>query len=90
MDSLRASFLRRWRIGGGNKLEANIRVEDADTYYEPWSGIQHYDRVERPMTEQLCAENNQHLFDYQIPVALWYSEISADSSGTPSSNSGVA
>ena len=47
----------------------NIRVEDANTYYEPWSGIQHYDRVERPMTEQVCAKNNQHLFDYQIPVA---------------------
>jgi len=62
--------VERWRlIGGGNKLEANIRVEDADTYYEPWSGIQHYDRVERPITEQLCAENNQHLFDYQIPIA---------------------
>jgi hypothetical protein len=62
--------VERWRlIGGGNKLEANIRVEDADTYNEPWSGIQHYDRVERPITEQVCAENNQHLFDYQIPIA---------------------
>ena len=62
--------VERWRmIDGGNKLEANIRVEDADTYYELWSGIQHYDRVERPMTEQVCAENNQHLFDYHIPIA---------------------
>jgi hypothetical protein len=62
--------VERWRlIGGGNKLEVNLRVEDANTYYEPWSGIQHYDRVERPMAEQVCAENNQHLFDYHIPVA---------------------
>jgi hypothetical protein len=38
-------------------------------YYEPWSGIQRYDRVERPLTEQICAENNQHLFEYHIPVA---------------------
>ena len=26
-------------------------------------------RVQQPMTEQVCAENNQHLFDYHIPIA---------------------
>jgi hypothetical protein len=31
--------------------------------------MQRYDRIERPMDEQICAENNQHLFDYHIPVA---------------------
>jgi hypothetical protein len=25
--------------------------------------------VRRPMDEEICAENNQHLFDYHIPVA---------------------
>jgi hypothetical protein len=31
--------------------------------------MQRYDRVQRPMAEEICAENNQHLFDYHIPVA---------------------
>ena len=31
--------------------------------------MQRYDRVQRPMDEEICAENNQHLFDYHIPVA---------------------
>jgi len=52
---------------GGRALEVNIRVEDPDAFNEPWSAIQHYDRVQRPMSEEICAENNQHLFDYHIP-----------------------
>jgi hypothetical protein len=50
-------------------LEVNIRVDDPDTYYEPWSGIQRFRRVQQQMREEVCAENNQHLFDYGIPVA---------------------
>jgi hypothetical protein len=26
-------------------------------------------RVQQQMREEVCAENNQHLFDYGIPVA---------------------
>ncbi len=52
---------------GGRALEVNIRVEDPDAFNEPWSAIQRYDRVQRPMSEEICAENNQHLFDYHIP-----------------------
>jgi hypothetical protein len=62
--------VERWTLlDGGKTLEANVRVEDPDTFNEPWPGIQRYDRVQQPMTEQVCAENNQHLFDYHIPVA---------------------
>ena len=47
-----------------------LRVEDPDVFYEPWSGIQRYDRVQRPMREEICAEGNRHLFDYVgMPVA---------------------
>jgi hypothetical protein len=60
----------RWRlIDGGNMMEVQIRVEDPDTYFEPWSGIQRFRRVQQQMREEVCAENNQHLFDYQIPQA---------------------
>jgi hypothetical protein len=47
-------------------LEVSIKVEDPDTYYEPWSAIR---RVQQQMREEVCAENNQHLFDYGIPAA---------------------
>jgi len=25
--------------------------------------------VQQPLREEICAENNQHLFDYHIPIA---------------------
>ena len=46
-----------------------MRAEDPDTFNEPWSAIRRYRRVEQAMTEEVCAENNAHLFDYHIPVA---------------------
>ena len=59
-----------WKlVEGGSVLEVRIRVEDPDTFYEPWSAVQRFRRVQEPMTEEICAENNQHLFDYHIPVA---------------------
>jgi len=62
--------VERWKvIDGGKALEVNIRVEDPDTFQEPWSAIQRFRRVQQSMMEEVCAENNQHLFDYHIPVA---------------------
>jgi hypothetical protein len=62
--------VERWKlIEDGNLLEVKLTVEDPDTFVEPWSGIQRYRRVQERMTEQVCAENNQALFDYHIPVA---------------------
>jgi hypothetical protein len=60
----------RWKlVDDGKMLEVNIRVEDPDTYYEPWSALQRFRRVQLQMREEICAENNQHLFDYGVPVA---------------------
>jgi hypothetical protein len=56
-------------VDGGKALEVSVWVEDADAFYEPWSGLQRYDRVQRPMQEEICAEGNRHLFDYQVPMA---------------------
>ncbi len=62
--------VERWKvIDGGKVLEVNIRVEDPEAFNEPWSAIQRYGRVQQAMKEEICAENNQHLFDYHIPVA---------------------
>jgi hypothetical protein len=62
--------VERWRmIDGGKMMEATFTVDDPDTFYQPWSGMRRYRRAERESSEMICAENNQHLFDYHIPVA---------------------
>ena len=62
--------MERWKsINDGKMLEVGVRIEDPDTFNEPWSVIQRYRRVQVAMSEQVCAENNARLFDYHIPVA---------------------
>jgi hypothetical protein len=62
--------VERWKmVDDGKMLEVSFRVADPDTFYEPWSAMRRYRRVQQPMREEVCAENNQHLFDYHIPVA---------------------
>ncbi len=63
--------VERYRlVEAGKVLEATIRVEDPDTFNQPWTAIQRYRRVQQgPMDEQACAENNASLFDYNIPTA---------------------
>jgi hypothetical protein len=62
--------VERWRMVDDRKfMEAVFTVEDPDTYYEPWTGMKRYRRVAQQFREEICAENNQQLFDYSIPVA---------------------
>jgi hypothetical protein len=56
-------------VNGGKTLQADITVDDPDTFNQPWSTIQRYQRGEQTLEEEACAENNQHLFDYHIPEA---------------------
>ena len=44
-------------------------VDDPDTFYRPWQTYQRYQRGPEPLTEYICAENNQILFDNHTPVA---------------------
>jgi len=62
--------VERWRmVNDGQAMEVTFTVDDPDTYYEPWSGMRRYRRVQQQFMEDICAENNQHLFDYEIPIA---------------------
>ena len=62
--------VERWRmVDGGKMIEVTFTVDDPDTFNEPWTAIRRYRGAEREDTEKICAENNQHLFDYHIPVA---------------------
>ena len=61
--------VERWKlVEDGKVLEVNIRLDDPDTFNEPWSAVQRYRRVTAPMIEEVCSENNLQ-FDYGIPVA---------------------
>jgi hypothetical protein len=62
--------VERYRmVEGGKTMEVAFRVEDPDAFNAPWSAIKRYRRITEPMFEEVCAENNRHLFDYHIPIA---------------------
>jgi hypothetical protein len=69
----------RWKaIDNGNRLEVAMTIDDPGTFNQPWQAISRLRRVAPQdigvlapgtLTELVCAENNQVLFDYGIPVA---------------------
>ena len=54
-------------VNGGQAMQVNITFDDPDAFNAPWSVMQRYDRIQQPMNEEICAENNQQFFT--IPVA---------------------
>jgi hypothetical protein len=61
--------VERWRlVEGGKQLEVLIRIDDPDTFYQPWSAIQRYRRIQQALPEEVCAENNAHS-EYHMPSA---------------------
>jgi hypothetical protein len=54
-------------VDGGTAMQVNITFDDPDAFNAPWSVMQRYDRIQQPMDEEICAENNQQFF--AIPVA---------------------
>jgi hypothetical protein len=63
--------VERWRmVDGGKGMEAVFTVDDPGAFYQPWTGMRRYRRVQEEPTEIVCAENNkENLFDYHIPFA---------------------
>jgi hypothetical protein len=62
--------VERFHLTGDSKnMEISIAIDDPDTYYQPWQVTRRYGRVQSTLQEEACAENNQHLFDYNIPEA---------------------
>jgi len=62
--------VERWRmIDGGQMMEAVFTVEDPDAFYQPWTAMRRYRRVQQQAFEKICAENNTNIFDYHMPEA---------------------
>jgi len=53
-------------IEGGNILQGQVTVDDPGAFNMPWSAIQRWRRVDRPMTELMCAENNADFLHYEV------------------------
>jgi hypothetical protein len=56
-------------IEGGKKLEVQMKVEDPDTFNQPWEVVRRFDPEQSMLDEEICQEGNFVLFDYGIPVA---------------------
>jgi hypothetical protein len=56
-------------IDEGKTMQVSMTIDDPDTYNQPWQAMRTYRRTTGTLQEEACAENNQHLFDYHIPVA---------------------
>ena len=61
-------------IEEGRKLQSLVTVTDPGSFNMAWSALQRWRRLtDRPMLENLCAENNADFFgydDYPVPQAL--------------------
>jgi hypothetical protein len=45
-------------------------VDDPGAFYQPWTGMRRYRKVQQEPPEIICAENNTaNLFDYHMPTA---------------------
>ena len=56
----------------GKMLEAFVKVEDPDTFNEPLHMMQRWRKVNNPLLETVCAENNVDYFNqgfFPIPEA---------------------
>jgi hypothetical protein len=56
-------------IDNGARMEVRFTVTDPDAFYEPWSAMRVFRRVQQEYVEEVCAEGNRMLFDYNIPKA---------------------
>jgi hypothetical protein len=71
--SLKEHVVERFRLpGDGKTLEVAVTVDDADTFNEPLHLRQAWRKVNNPMLETACAENNEDFFHqnlFPIPQA---------------------
>ncbi len=60
--------IERWSLfDGGEGLEAHITIDDPDTFNQPWQTLRRFQRESEIYGEEICAENNQRVFDYGVP-----------------------
>jgi hypothetical protein len=59
----RMHVIERWKLSAdGNSVDITVDVEDPGAFTMPWRGVQRWRRVQQPLREIICAENNDHDF----------------------------
>lgn len=53
-------------IEGGKTLEVDFTVDDAGAFNMPWSASKRWRRMQGPLVEEACAENNENYFNYEV------------------------
>ena len=53
-------------IEGGNILQSTVKVEDPGAFNMPWTGVQRWKRIARPLEEYLCEPSNDGYFSYDV------------------------
>jgi hypothetical protein len=68
--------VERWKLAdGGKTIQATVTIDDPGTFNAPWSGLVRWAKMEGPLVESVCAENNENygkflgLREYPMPEA---------------------
>jgi len=56
-------------VEDGAQMEMQFTIHDPDSFHEPWSALRRFRRASQTYHEEVCAEGNRMLFDYNIPQA---------------------
>jgi hypothetical protein len=69
-------MVERWKVvDGGNAIEAAVTFDDPGAFNAVWSGLVRWIKVNGPILESVCAENNENyrnflgLSEYPMPEA---------------------
>ena len=62
--------IERWKLSaGGNTVDVSIDVDDPGVFTMPWRAAQRWRRVQLPLEEVICAENNsQDFIGFKVPI----------------------
>ena len=68
--------VEHWKIiDGGKAIEATVMLDDPHAFNAPWSGLVRWTKMNGPLMESVCAENNENygkflgLREYPMPEA---------------------
>jgi hypothetical protein len=66
----RMHVIERWKLSAdGNSVDVTVDVEDPGVFTMPWRGVQRWRRVQQPLGEIICAENNdQDFLGFTVPI----------------------
>ena len=62
--------IERWKLSAdGNSVDVSVDVDDPGVFTMPWRGLQRWRRVQLPLVEVICAENNaQDFVGFKVPI----------------------